>query len=150
MFSICRNERSGSILLSSRRCALISLRTQEFEWEIFIRRIYYFWKNETSSRCIVKIEHRQSLMLKNLEILRISLISADYKSIFAFAHFQWFVMLLSTPPANPARGNVPARLPGGRTRLRLIPATNRLSIFTFARRHFVDPQKSCSRSLFDR
>lgn len=32
-------------------------------------------------------------MLKNLEILRISLISADYKSIFAFA--QWFVMLLS-------------------------------------------------------
>lgn len=33
-------------------------------------------------------------MLKNLEI-RISLISADYKSIFAFAHFQWFVMLLS-------------------------------------------------------
>lgn len=59
-------------------------------------------------------------------------------------------MLLSTPPANPARGNVPARLPGGQIRLRLIPATNRLSTFIFARRHFVDPQKSCSRSLFDR
>lgn len=133
MFSICRNERSGSILLSSRRCALISLRAQEFEWEIFIRRIYYFWKNETSSRCIVKIEHRQSLMLKNLEILRISLISADYKSIFAFAHFQWFVMLLSTPPANPVRENVPARLPGGRIRSRLIPATNRLSVDLYFR-----------------
>lgn len=53
------------------------------------------------------------------------------------------------PLANPARGNVPARLPGGRTRSRLIPATkNYPSTFTFARRHFVDPQKSSS--LFDR